>query len=1490
MATNSRLQRADSRESILSLTSCVSGIGSWQVGDRARIDQRSGTVAYVGATRFAPGEWIGLVLDEPLGKNDGSVQGYRYFTCEADHGLFCKSSKLDRILLSPARFKSPTPGEGDTKSPYAAEYGFDIGDRVVVSGGKQGVVRFLGETEFAQGVWAGIELEQPLGKNDGSVQGKRYFTCKTPYGVFVPASKTQKSMSQTPNRMKVIQTKTSLLRQNRGLGGSRESLSSIGRSSVASSRFGVIRRPSHTLHNASSSASENATIKALQEALQEKERHLEQVMRERDMERSEIAQLGDGDTEKVAKLELEKRNLKTELLAKEKLIEDLNFRLEEEVISRDCQIEELKKEIATSSESRESVVANSSTQEEVSNLKNELSIIKSEKEKHERLLEAEKSSSEANLKLVDALTAEIAMMKEKMENERSSMNNELLELKTALEEKSKSLAALEESSKAATSELQSTKAELMAALSRAEEHKKLVEQLTNSKESADTVLNQALDDVRKELEMKVEEARVLEQEKKVLSERVVEVEKELSETRDTLESMKLQKYSAEEALDAIRAEKDQIDERFSEERRQKETTMNELLQKIKSMTDEKERTDTALLDAKETNELLLKEKCELEAKVRILTENSDGAMKEAQERCSELEKKLKNVDDEHTASMSALQSQHQELIEKSNNIESKLAAVEKTLSEEREGYKTKEKELQDQLATNSAAWNAAEQKLMEKIAEEQLVIENLRSEKAAVENAKSDLDEQLRRLDSDAKALMERLDAMTKQKESAEESKSHLENELRQQTAAYTALQSSVNASTLDQSEMAKELTSVTTLCAERLAEMGRLEGVVKSLEDKVRVMETSKSELNNKLNDAEERFKKLKKENEISAKELEQSLAQETTMRTKLENDVRSKVEMISSLQAATESLKAKLAENSTTLEKLHSELSSRCTEIEIANKEKEDVRVEKQALEVQISAMTKQVQELEQKFADSQEARRAEKEKQTLNDESENSKLCEELKLANDERNKLQDELKQNIDEISRMNAEIDQFKALDEERKRVIAEVEKLRSENNDAEAKLKQFELEKEELLKTVNSSKDREAATAELLNKQLEESHRANADYKEKLEESKLVKAELEKLRGEKAELEVRLSQVESTKEGLLKTQQSSKDNVNETIQHLNKQLTEANALTANIDMEKKKLLSEMDELSKKFAAGLDSERVVKEELGSVKLQLNQLLEEKKSLTEDLQKALQNEADMKEKIENMNKEMKNAQDQNQEDLKLIRAEMLQTVGTSSREVANELAEAAQKVKSITEEKTTLENEMKRLQEELSEKQKEVISLRLVEANANVLVSEAKQKIDLYNELEQDWQKKQMRLCEKIDELNTELEHAKSRTQSEEIDALRRELAFTNSIIADQRRKEVKLKEEIESLKNFSTDSLTTEVKRLSVGNREVKPRAYCDICEEFDKHETEDCPKQEQEEEAQVKPKKALPPAREYCDYCEVFGHDTFNCATHEKKKKKDYTF
>uniref|UniRef100_A0A3P9KHH4 Dynactin subunit 1 n=1 Tax=Oryzias latipes TaxID=8090 RepID=A0A3P9KHH4_ORYLA len=53
-----------------------------------------GTVAYIGTTLFASGKWVGIILDEPKGKNDGTVQGKRYFTCEENHGIFVRQSQV----------------------------------------------------------------------------------------------------------------------------------------------------------------------------------------------------------------------------------------------------------------------------------------------------------------------------------------------------------------------------------------------------------------------------------------------------------------------------------------------------------------------------------------------------------------------------------------------------------------------------------------------------------------------------------------------------------------------------------------------------------------------------------------------------------------------------------------------------------------------------------------------------------------------------------------------------------------------------------------------------------------------------------------------------------------------------------------------------------------------------------------------------------------------------------------------------------------------------------------------------------------------------------------------------------------------------------------------------------------------------------------------------------------------------------------------------
>ena len=64
-----------------------------------------GVVAYIGPTDFAPGVWVGIILDEAKGKNNGSVQGKSYFECAEKHGK--NLLKKTRETLFPFKFITP---------------------------------------------------------------------------------------------------------------------------------------------------------------------------------------------------------------------------------------------------------------------------------------------------------------------------------------------------------------------------------------------------------------------------------------------------------------------------------------------------------------------------------------------------------------------------------------------------------------------------------------------------------------------------------------------------------------------------------------------------------------------------------------------------------------------------------------------------------------------------------------------------------------------------------------------------------------------------------------------------------------------------------------------------------------------------------------------------------------------------------------------------------------------------------------------------------------------------------------------------------------------------------------------------------------------------------------------------------------------------------------------------------------------------------------
>lgn len=121
----------------------------------------------------------------------------------------------------------------------------------------------------------------------------------------------------------------------------------------------------------------------------------------------------------------------------------------------------------------------------------------------------------------------------------------------------------------------------------------------------------------------------------------------------------------------------------------------------------------------------------------------------------------------------------------------------------------------------------------------------------------------------------------------------------------------------------------------------------------------------------------------------------------------------------------------------------------------------------------------------------------------------------------------------------------------------------------------------------------------------------------------------------------------------------------------------------------------------------------------------------------------------------------------------------------------------------------------------------------------------------------------------------------------IDQLREEkefaegqINFLNSVIVDLQRKNEELKVKLKKMAltefngNDENDGLD-EVKK----KKKALPRVFCDICDCFDLHDTEDCPTQTQSPD--------LPPhttyhgsrsgERPYCDICEAFGHWTDSC-------------
>ncbi|XP_035268643.1 centrosome-associated protein 350 isoform X1 [Anguilla anguilla] len=163
---------------------------------------QTGTRPSTRSSLYSSEEEISEVLNEKSSSGSGTFHSERLLDLKAQSKLDKdreESEKGREEVFGPEKVPlSPLPLSPPTMNLDMMP-DFSVGDRVLVSNVQPGTLQFKGPTRFANGFWAGVELDKSEGSNNGTYDGVVYFECKEGHGIFAPPDK----ISRLPEKFEV---------------------------------------------------------------------------------------------------------------------------------------------------------------------------------------------------------------------------------------------------------------------------------------------------------------------------------------------------------------------------------------------------------------------------------------------------------------------------------------------------------------------------------------------------------------------------------------------------------------------------------------------------------------------------------------------------------------------------------------------------------------------------------------------------------------------------------------------------------------------------------------------------------------------------------------------------------------------------------------------------------------------------------------------------------------------------------------------------------------------------------------------------------------------------------------------------------------------------------------------------------------------------------------------------------------------------------------